>query len=191
MAAWIKADAAQKNWAGIFSKCDASGSTNHWTLQFDTNDPKRLVIHHPTAYWDTGIRLSNVAGEWHHIRVVRSGNVMTSYLDSNEVQSNTCEDNPGGGDGHLNIGADRTASSSYVYKGLIDDVRIYDRAPDANEMYPQVGLVGHWKLDEQGSDNVSITAAPSKTAIVVWSESGVTESWGSAAGAFFRSIERK
>ena len=42
-----------------------------------------------------------------------------------------------------------------------------------------------------GDGNITITAAPAKTAIVVWSEVGVAEKWGQAAGAFFRNIERK
>jgi len=78
------------------------------------------------------------------------------------------------------------------WNGLIDDVRIYNRALDANEIYPVpsgAGLVAHWMLDEQGS-NVAITAAPSKTAVVVWSAEDVEEKWTQAAGAFFRSIRR-
>jgi hypothetical protein len=42
-----------------------------------------------------------------------------------------------------------------------------------------------------GGGNITITAAPTKTAIVVWSEVGIEEKWGQAAGAFFRNIERK
>ncbi len=42
-----------------------------------------------------------------------------------------------------------------------------------------------------GGGNITITAAPAKTAIVVWSEAGIAEKWGQAAGAFFKSIERK
>ncbi len=191
MAVWIKADVTQKDWAAIFSKCNTDGSVNHWTLQFDNVSPKKLIIHQPTASWDTGIVLGEVAGAWHHIRVVRSGNMMTSYLDGNEMHSNMWNVNPGSGTGHLNIGVDRTALPSHVYEGLIDDIRVYDCAPDANETYPSVNPVGHWELDEAGSGNISITAAPSKTAIVVRPEAGVTEKWGQAAGAFFRSIERK
>jgi cytoskeletal protein CcmA (bactofilin family) len=187
---WIKADASQKSWAGIFSKCDPSGSTNHWTLQFDSSTPRKLVIYHPTGNWDTGIQINNLAGAWHNIRIVRSGSTMKSYLDSVEIRNNTWANNPGSGNGHLSIGVDRTATSNYVYKGLIDDIRIYNRAPAVGETYPSSGLVGHWQLDEGGS-SISITAAPTKTAIVVWSAAGAQEKWGQAAGAFFKSIERK
>ena len=191
LAVWIKADWTQKSWAGIFSKCSPNGSVNHWTLQFDSSVPRRLVIYHPTANWYTGITLNDVGGGWHHIKIVRNGNTMISYLDDNEIKNDTWNDNPGSGAGHLNIGVDRTASSDYVYEGLIDDVRIYNRAPDANEVYPSAdALIGYWSLDEQGDNNVSVTVAPAKTAIIVWSPSGDTEMWGQAARAFFRSIKR-
>jgi cytoskeletal protein CcmA (bactofilin family) len=42
-----------------------------------------------------------------------------------------------------------------------------------------------------GAGNITITAAPSKTAIITWSESGAAERWGQAGGAFFKSIKRK
>jgi hypothetical protein len=39
--------------------------------------------------------------------------------------------------------------------------------------------------------NITITAAPSKTAIFIWSETGIKEKWGQAAGAFFKRIQRR
>jgi len=81
------------------------------------------------------------------------------------------------------------------WDGLIDDVRIYGCALDANDVYPPVnglpGLVAHWRLDEDGSSTIGVTAAPAKAAVVLWSEVGNEEQWGQAAGAFFRSIQRK
>jgi hypothetical protein len=78
------------------------------------------------------------------------------------------------------------------FRGLIDDVRIYNHVLDANDIPPTGldGLVGHWKLDESGS-SIAVTAAPSKTAIVLWSEAGQLQKWGQAAGAFFARIERE
>jgi hypothetical protein len=89
----------------------------------------------------------------------------------------------------LDVGADRTDLSVYHYKGLIDDLRVYDCAPDANELYPQVDPRGHWELDEQTGGTINITAAPARAAVVVWS-AGLAKNWGPAVGAFFRSINR-
>lgn len=199
LSVWIKPDASQKTWAGIFSKSSPDGSTNHWALQFDSSSPRRLVIYHPDYLpvphsWDTGITLSEIAGTWHHIAVVRSGNVMTSYLDGVPRNTGVWDNNPGSGDGHFNIGTDRTSSSDYVYKGLIDNICIYDNALDANDIYPPKsglsGLIGNWRLDEVGS-SVTITAAPCKTAITLWPSPGVADKWQQVGGAFFKSIERK
>ena len=83
------------------------------------------------------------------------------------------------------------------WDGLIDDFRIYSRALEANEIsniYQHIdvsgGLLLHWELDEDGNSNNVISASPEKTAILVW-KSGVVQKWGPAAGAFFRSIERR
>ena len=82
------------------------------------------------------------------------------------------------------------------WDGLIDDVRLYNRSLDGNEINvvraggAVSGLICHWKLDESGS-SILVTAAPTKTAVEVWSETGETQKWGQAAGAFFESIERR
>ena len=39
--------------------------------------------------------------------------------------------------------------------------------------------------------DVTITAAPAKTAVVLWSDTSEQQYWGSAAGAFYRRIERQ
>ncbi|MFC1633896.1 LamG-like jellyroll fold domain-containing protein [Planctomycetota bacterium] len=87
-------------------------------------------------------------------------------------------------------------AKNIYWDGLIDDVRIYNRSLDADEINvvqaggAVPGLICHWRFDESGS-NIAVTAAPAKTAVVVWSGTGDTLKWGQAAGAFFRSIERR
>lgn len=82
------------------------------------------------------------------------------------------------------------------WDGCIDDVRIYNRSLDVSEIDlvrgggTVSGLVCRWTLDESGS-SVTVTAAPAKTAVEIWSETGNVEKWGQAAGAFFRSLERR
>ena len=92
------------------------------------------------------------------------------------------------------IGSRGILDSMTFFNGIIDDVRIYNRVLDPNDIYPPTdglhGLVGHWKFDETGN-SISITSAPSKTAIIVWSAASVEEKWGQAAGAFYKSIKRQ
>jgi hypothetical protein len=196
LAVWVKANPTQKSWAGIISKTDSGGSTNHWTLQFNNSNPRELIIHHPSGTWDTGIKINNIASQWHHIAVTRSGFTMTSYLDGDPKGTGFVAV-PGSGTGHLNIGVNRTASSSYAYSGLIDDIRIYSRPLEPNEIDDVMsgvgstnGLIAHWKLDEDGQRRVTVTAAPCKTAIWCWSASGDRKKWAQAAGAFYKMIRR-
>ncbi|MDT8300326.1 MAG: LamG-like jellyroll fold domain-containing protein [Sedimentisphaerales bacterium] len=94
------------------------------------------------------------------------------------------------------IGARGSLEASSFFFGMIDEVHIYNRVLDANDITLDAngvvlsGLVGNWKLDEPGS-SVTVTAAPSKTAIVVWDAMGIEEKWGQAAGAFFKRIQRQ
>jgi len=94
-AVWLKADSNQAEWAAIFDKYDpntAGPGNNHWSLQFgvehyiDTSG--KIVVWNGAEFmdfWDTQIELSEIAGDWHHIAVVRSMTMMVSYLDGQMV----------------------------------------------------------------------------------------------------------
>ena len=131
---------------------------------------------------------------WYHISLTWDGTTYIVYVDGLARAT-------GSYTGISTLGAiadiGNTGNPTYrieSWHGLIDDVRIYDRVLDANDVYPPSdglpGLVGHWKLDESGS-SVTVTAAPSRTAILTWSAAGDVEKWSQAAGAFFRRIERR
>ena len=183
LSVWLKADAAQNNWAGILAKC-AAGGDNHWSLLFGGPDVPditgKLVVWNgaiPTR-WDTQIELSDIAGQWHHIAIVRSLDIMVSYLDGKIVTYETFGVDPDGGYGHLNIGAERTTSS--CYKGLIGDVSIYDYQLTSDEVrelsceHPVGQPVGWWDFDDGTADDSSgnnhhgtLTAGDANTSISI------------------------
>ena len=180
----------QNPWAAIVCKTDPAGSINHWVLQFDSTATE-LIVGHDSVRWSTGIlRTELTDGIWHHVVVVRQGTTMKSYLDWTERATGTFSNMPGSGDGHLNIGADRTGSASYVYKGLLDEVRVYKRALLASEIFalPSDSLIGHWTFAGSGSA-LNVVASPTKAAITTWA-SGSRVDWSPAGGAFFKSIHR-
>ncbi len=141
-AVWLKADSTQTDWTAIFDKYDpnlAGPGNNHWALQFGVDhlsDTRgKIVVWNGAGYmdfWDTQIELSDISGQWHHIAVVHSQNIMTSYLDGNSVNCGTYTTNPISGEGLLNIGADRRLLN--FYKGLIDDIQIYDYQLSSDEI---------------------------------------------------------
>jgi hypothetical protein len=64
---------------------------------------------------------------WHRTGLVWDGSNRILYVDDIEV----ARDTPGGltgSTGGLTIGAGSTMAATCFWKGLIDDVRIYDRA---------------------------------------------------------------
>ena len=197
---WVKSDVTNQNRGIVFTSVP-SDSDEELGIRYDNSgafgggaNGIKASIRTTSGYTQIESSSNVQTTEWQHLAVVwESGTSIKLYIN-----------------GQLNmLNYDRGAISGTVegikkfmlglgtkgqhWNGLIDDVRIYDRVLVANEIYPipsEVGLLGHWKLDEQGNSNISITAAPAKTAIVTWSEAGVTEKWGQAEKAFFRSIKR-
>jgi len=151
LSVWLKADSAQNTWAGILVKTDTAGSGNHWGIQFDDSGDRNLVVFHPANSWNTGIKLSDLAYDWHHICIARNGNIMTSYFDGKQVKSDTWSYSPGGGNGHLNIGTERSIWG--FFKGRIDEIRIYNRALSSTEITylakMSADLSGDGKVDFQ------------------------------------------
>ena len=66
-------------------------------------------------------------GNWHRIGFVWDGSQRMLYVDDIEVATDT-QNLLTGSDGGLHIGAGKNLEPSSFWSGLIDDVRIYDRA---------------------------------------------------------------
>ena len=120
--AWIKtADTSVGGVFGQFSTPGATGSdTNHWLHSngFDEYPPS-----------GGGCKFSKDIKDdkWHHIAVVRAGAV-TMYLDGKS--DNTCppETYSGQVPNEIQIGSRGSFKpESYAFKGLIDEVGVYDR----------------------------------------------------------------
>ena len=193
ISAWFKADDFEGH-ARIISKATGIGTQNHYWMLSEYNNKLRFRLK-TDGITDTIVASTGVlsVGVWTHAAAVYDGSFMILYKDGVEV-GRIPKTGVISANSTIPVWIGRNPGNYSPFDGMIDDVRIYNRALEASEIYPipgEVGLVAHWKLDEQGNDNISITAAPSKTAIIAWSEAGITEKWGQAAGAFFRSIERK
>jgi hypothetical protein len=68
-------------------------------------------------------------GQWHHIGFVWDGAYRSLHVDGIEVAKDTAAQNPlKSATGGLYIGAGKTLDAATFFSGLIDDVRLYDRA---------------------------------------------------------------
>jgi len=199
---WVKSDVTDQD-RGIFFTRNPTDRDEELGMRYDKNGAfggGRNVIKasiRTTSGYTQIESTSNVqATNWQHLALVwQSGSSLKLYINGQLNEPLTHDRGPVSGAitgvDKLMFGQD---TKGKYWDGLIDDVRIYDRAlSDPNDIYPPVdglpGLIAHWRLNDAGAD-IELTAAPAETAIFVWS-AGEPQKWAQAAGAFWRSIERK
>lgn len=107
-----------------------------------------MAIHTP----DNSILLN----EWYHIVSTNTGTQQKMYINGIEVGSENVNTGPINDNNiDLWLGQISDAYVSAWFDGLMDDVRIYDRALDAGEVQQLYqpsstdGLIAHWKLDDE------------------------------------------
>jgi len=67
--------------------------------------------------------------QWHHVGFVWDGSYRALYVDGIEVaKDNNVQNQLKSADGGLYIGASKDLDAGTLFSGLIDDVRIYNKA---------------------------------------------------------------
>jgi hypothetical protein len=134
--AWIKGGAPGQV---IISQQDGTGAGESW-IGTDPTQGKLLTGLVPTA----GGRMSPSAlqsefvitdDQWRHVGFVWDGSRRYLYVDGAEVARDAGSLTPlESSDGGLHIGANNSLDAGSFWAGLIDDVRIYNRALSADEI---------------------------------------------------------
>ncbi len=199
---WVKSDVVNQD-RGIFFTSEPSGSDEELGLRYDIagafghgSKGIKASIRTTSGYAQIESSSNVHTTAWQHLALVwQSGSGLKLYING---QQNSLLYNSDPNLGGTVFGVEKfmlgCGTKIGYWDGMMDDVRIYNRALDANDVYPPVeglnGLVSHWKLDDRGA-RASFNIAPSRTAIIHWTEIGSSKNWISAGGSFFRSIERK
>ena len=118
--------------------------------------------------------------KWHHLVFVRNGNTITNgilYIDNNPVGIASWGNF--GSDSTNNVIGIYEQTLSYPFNGLIDDVRVYNRALTAAEiqaLYKSgqakfaspsgTGLVGYWSMDEGSGSYATDSSGNKNTGIL-------------------------
>jgi hypothetical protein len=105
-------------------------------------------------------------GEWTHVTATYNGSVHKLYIDGAEVNSIPMSGSLGTTASPLDLGS--SAGTSWQYNGLLDEVRIYNRALSAAEVryhYNRGAPVAHWKFDE-GSGTTAYDSAGNNDGIL-------------------------
>ena len=130
--AWIKAGAPGQV---IISQIDGTGAGSAW-LCIDPSDGRLItkLMHPPFSPLESESIITD--GLWHHVGVVYDfdGLHRCLYLDGAEVAKDASPVAAVGSDGGLYISADKTLEAATFFSGLIDDVRIYNRALSSEEI---------------------------------------------------------
>ena len=194
VAAWIKVGAFNKSYQAIVTKGDSGwriqrySSTNY--IEFACTG---INLNQYGQIWsNTPITADN---QWHHVAGVYDGSTISVYIDGVRDNWKNATGLINENDYKVMVGKN-AQEDGRNWNGWIDDIQIYNTGLEPNDIKiikdgtTLSGLVAHWKFDETASD-ISITAAPEKAAIIIPDVSGTEKKWGQAAGAFYKSIERR
>jgi hypothetical protein len=153
LAAWFKTDSAAY---GLIA--DLEGYLNLGINLRDTINPNKLFGTADGGGAHIYFSSSNVTDNvWHHAAIVWNGtNTASLYLDGVNVSSGfSGPPTPDSKDRPFAIGAHSTIDA--YFDGIIDDVRVYNRALSAEEVWELYqggggGLIAHWEFDEGEGD---------------------------------------
>ncbi len=205
---WVKSDVTNQD-RGIFFTREPTDGDEEIGLRYDRNGAfgggtRCIKASLKTTSGYTQIEsTSNVQTTgWQHLAITwESGKSLKLYINGSENALTYDKEPEPTGLGGTITGVEKfmlgCGTKDQYWDGLIDDVRIYSRVLDPNEVAQlnngidvSGDLIAHWELDEDGQREVVITAAPAKTAVWCWSASGDREKWAQAGSVFYKVIRR-
>lgn len=137
---WVQFDASGLgSYQNLLYKDHSAAPWYGWELSMSsTNYPYIGLVDTLSTYYDAGGSLI-YEGQWYHlVTTVSGGNTMSFFVNGtrNESWNDGTISNPlfTGSDGALSIGAD-PSSGGNKFTGVIDDIRIYDRALSSSEIF--------------------------------------------------------
>ena len=166
--AWVKADSFLSGYSDnrIISKANVeTGESDHyWMVSTIEQSGKVYLRFRLKTGGTTSTLIANDSGDdlstgtWYHVAAVYDGARMRLYLDGVERESTAkTGDVDNGTSKKVAIGNHPETATDKHWDGLIDDVRIYNRALSTYELFvlatvvtpvDEPGLIGYWPLDE-------------------------------------------
>lgn len=149
--AWIRTDGKQTDFAGIvFSR--GNGTVAGLSIMADNT----LRYHWADRGWSNAPTLKVPESTWAHVALVVTPTATTVYVNG-QGQTFTATNAAQSFGGDLYIGRDPTSVLRH-FRGLIDEVRVYDRALTQRELREMMhrtnasvtGLVAYYQFNEQG-----------------------------------------
>jgi len=128
---WIKTDSDSRQWVGTRYENYGPG----WGLGTQNSHTLGYIRTLESGTTKTEVEGSVDVGNnnWHHLVMVRTGDKIKLYTDGNFEKEGTLAGNVNN-DESIEIGRISWSSGSQYFSGLIDEVKIYNRALDSSEI---------------------------------------------------------
>ncbi|MBN1805768.1 MAG: hypothetical protein JW837_10990 [Sedimentisphaerales bacterium] len=141
VALWMKPQAEQTNSAKLFIK--QKTGQYPYSLQYDDSAQGLFATINTSTRFDTGPHIPNFPGQWAHLCFTFDGSILILYKDGEEVAGVNTTGRIQQNNLSLSIGSRLDYDQNY--NGIIDDVRLFNRALTPEEiglfMVPPVAAV--------------------------------------------------
>jgi hypothetical protein len=157
---WIRTSEFAGIWNPVFTQ-NAGGNGYYF---YDSSDRPAFYIVAGAAFVQVISPDVINPNQWYHVAGTNDGSNLKLYIDG---QFKDSDDSTGflGADSNAYIGFE--PSSSLYYKGMIDDVRIYDRAVSESEFQDMADPMGRWSRKSSWRPSVYRNGTPG------WDDSGI------------------
>lgn len=192
---WIYPTITDQNYHGIIGFHPGAGTTQRYPSLFVYQQTRLHGGFGDGTTWHnwttgTGVIIQNA---WNHIAATYDGTIYRIYVNGDQVYSQVLATNPiPYQTQQLNVGR----INNLYFPGTIDDARVYNRVltaaeitslADGDELRDNIGLIGHWRLDESTGATTVDGSGNGLTGTLTNMSTGTSTAWvaGAAAIDFF------
>ena len=152
ISAWVKP--LRKVDSSHYSAITSRGSINYL---FMVRQGGIVLFYLPGVQnWVTGDGAKDLFdGQWHHALVTYDGSFQRLYIDTTLISSSAITGNITSNSNATLLGRDTTGASNYNFNGLMDDVRIYNRALSPQEISQLYSMGAATKIASSGTASSS------------------------------------
>ncbi|MHC4679453.1 MAG: LamG domain-containing protein [Planctomycetota bacterium] len=125
IALWAKPEAGQLDWGKLFCRRASTGEYLY-KIDYDSSQQIRASVTTSSGSFTASPRPPNFPGEWGHLCLTYDGSAVILYKDGEEVARIAASGKLQQDDVSLSIGG--RLGSGQNFTGIIDDVRLYNRA---------------------------------------------------------------
>jgi len=171
--AWIYPLSAQNTETGHRSAIYYAGSgATWWIIVYDNDIMFQQMV---SPYANISANINNIQNNiWYHVVVASSGTTKNIYVNGILIKTGTLSVN--------NATQAIISRSTDTFNGLIDEVRIYNRALSVEEIryhYNRGAPVAQWKFDE-GSGSTAYDSTENNNDATIYDATWTTGKYGSA-----------